>query len=392
MRACLVTTSYPQWKGDMAGHFIESLANHLTDGQGLDVTVLCPASQDWIGYGANGSVRVKHVRYFWPAGLQKLTGGAGIPWNLRHSLVAWLNVPAFLVAFFVRLCRLTGRADVIHAHWGVLGAVAVLSRPIHRCKVVLTVHGSDLRSTIAPIRWMTQWAIRHADAVTTPSREFWTMCRRARGSGSGCFLVPNGVHMPSCEQVKLARQQHGAEGREISIVSVGRLIPQRRHDLLVRAFQGVRRRFPSARLTIVGLGPQYKALKNLAAELDLTDAVAMPGQVPTFEVSRYLLGADLYVSPTTVENFGTAVVEAAACALPIVTTAVGFPAELVAEGQGGLVVPAEDGDALQAAMIEVLQSPQRHQMGWRMRERVEQLGLTWPQCAARMMEIYRAIP
>jgi len=392
MRVCFVTTSYPQWVGDMAGHFVQSLARHLAAEQNTTVTVLCPASPHAAGAEGCGALRVRRLRYFRPDRLQKLAGGDGIPWNLRHSLTAWANVPPFLGVFFRELCRLGGKAEIIHAHWGVLGALAVFTRPLHGCGVVLTVHGSDLRSSLAPIRWMTRWAIRRADAVMTPSRQFWEDCRRVRGTARRCYFLPNGIEAPSEQELKQARQARPQSTAErMNIISVGRLVAARRHDILIRAFARVRGRYPAARLTLVGDGPRRKALADLVAQLGLQEAVSMPGRVATFEVSRYLLAADLYVSPTSIDNFGTAVVEAAAHALPVVTTRVGFPAELVPEPDGGFVVEPEDEDALTEAMFKVLQSDRRREMGLRMRRRVEELGLTWPKCAARTAEIYRRV-
>jgi len=391
MRVCFLTTSYPQRAGDMAGHFVQSLARHLAAEQNAVVTVLCPASPHAAGAEDCGTMRVRRLRYFRPERLQRLAGGDGIPWNLSHSVTAWVNVPSFLWVFFRELCSLGGEADIVHGHWGVLGALAAFTRPLHGCGVVLTVHGSDLRSKLAPIRWMTRWAIRRADAVMTPSRQFWEDCCRVRRSARGCYFLPNGVEAPTARRLSRARRDAEADPERMNVVSVGRLVAQRRHDILIRAFKRVHERFPAARLTLVGAGPQRRALAGLIAQLGLEEAASMPGEVPTFEVSRYLLAADLYVSPTTIDNFGTAVVEAAAHALPVVTTRVGFPAELVPQPAGGFVVQPEDEDALTEAMLKVLQSPRRREMGLAMRRRVEELGLTWPKCAARTAEIYRQV-
>ena len=392
MHVCVLTTSYPQWEGDMGGHFVASLARHLSKQGDMEVTVLCPASPGAVGLERSGKLEVRRVRYFYPQRLQKLAYGAGIPWNLRRSFIAWVNIPFLLSAFAWNLLRFAPRCDVIHAHWGVLGALGIALRWIHRRPIVLTVHGSDLRSRIAPIRWITRWAIRNADAVTTPSRQFWGDCCQVRGTDRSCCFLPNGVDAPGMDELERQRHKRRPPRDEVSIVSVGRLVAERRHDVLIRTFARIREQFPSVRLTLVGEGPQRRSLEQLVEELGLAEAVRFTGLVPTSEVARYLVSADLYVSATSVDNFGTAVVEAAAHALPVVTTRVGFPAELVQEGVGGFVVPAEDEDALVDAMCKALEDPEQlRQMGLKMRKRVEELDLTWNKSAERTIEIYRKV-
>jgi len=387
VKVCMLTTCYPRWPGDPDGWFVAALAQHLARRQDTSVSVLAPAALGAPASEREGRLEVVRVPYFRPARLQKLAHGHGIPWNLRHSALAWANVPPFLGAFAARLCWHTARADVVHAHWGILGALAVLMRPVHGRPVVVTVHGSDLSTRIAPIRWTAAWAVRHADAVTTPSREFHARCCALRGRAQGCEWIPNGVELPAWEEIERGRSRPGGA----RVVTVGRLIPERRHDLLIRAFAEVARRIPSAVLTIVGDGPEAGRLAGLAGELGVAGAVRMAGKVPHADVPRHLLDADLYVSPTTVETFGLATVEAAAHGLPIVTTRVGFPATLVSEGNGGLVVEPGDAGALGAAMLEVLSDPvQARRMGRRIYRRVDELGLTWARCAERVAGVYSA--
>jgi glycosyltransferase involved in cell wall biosynthesis len=145
-------------------------------------------------------------------------------------------------------------------------------------------------------------------------------------------------------------------------------------------------------LTILGDGPQYQPLSELVEELDLQDAVCLPGRVPTQQVADFLSNADMYVSATTTESFGLAVAEAAAHALPIVTTRVGFPAALVVDGLTGYVVETNDRSALTNAMEQLLSDPDRcREAGLKMRQRIREMSLTWPRAADRLLEIYRAL-
>ena len=389
MRVCLVTTSYPRWGGDAADTFLGALARHLAGARGLDVTVLAPGSPDAPARERCGRLRVHRVAYFWPRRLQRLAYGAGVPWNLAHRPLAWLNLPCFLAAMGRAILRHAPHCDVIHAHWGGVGALAVGLRRFHRRPVVLTVHGSDWRSGLAPIRWATRWAVRRADAVTTPSREFHAEMAGLREGRGRCCFIPNAVELPPLED--LARPR-GSSAAGPHIISVGRLIPQRRHDLLIGVLAALRPRFPGATLTLVGDGPARAGLERQARDLGLAEAVQVTGWLDPAVVSRCLKRADLYVSPTTVESFGMAVAEAAAHGLPVVTTRVGYAAHLVLDGETGYVVAPGDADALAVAVAKALADPEGcRRMGRRGRRRVEDLGLVWPKVAARFADLYAAL-
>ena len=391
MRVCVVTTSYPRFPGDVSETTTGAPVRHLVALGKMDVTVLAPADAGTPARQQSPGLEVRRVRYFWPARWQKLAYGAGIPWNLRRSVLAWLNLPAFFLAFAWAIWRHGRQADIVHTYWGVLGALAVALRPLHRRPVVVTILGSDWRTPLAPIRWLSAWAVRRADAVTTPSPDFAADFRRMRGDRRAVWFLPLGIEAPPAAELDRRRAAAAAQAGP-HIVSVGRLLPERHHDTLVRALATIRRHFPTARLTIVGDGPQREALDALVRQLGLDGAVTLTGLAPRQELLASLVSADIYVSPTSIDAYGTATVEAAAYALPIVTTQVGFPAELVADGATGYVIPPEDEDALAEALAKLceLDPDARRAMGRRMRDRFDEMGLTWAACTERLAAIYRA--
>jgi glycosyltransferase involved in cell wall biosynthesis len=383
MRICMLATCYPRRPDDAAGWFIQALAEQLAARDDTWVELLVPADAGAPPREEHGRLCVRRLRYFWPSCAQKLAYGAGMPANLKTHPVAWLNVPTLLARFGAALHSAARRADVVHAHWGVLGALAVAMRFVHRRPVVITVHGSDLTSGIGAVRGVSHWALRRADAVATPSQDFVERIAALRGGAGGVHFVPHGVELPAWTE----REQSGRR-----LVTVGRLIAGRRHALLLHAVARVREAFPDVTLDIVGDGPERGALAALAQELGISDAVTFSGAVSRGDVAHHLQAADVYVSPTTVETFGLATVEAAAQGLPVVTTDVGFPGTLVESGQGGYVVPPDDGDALAEALLKLLgDDALMATAGRAMHDRVAALALTWPRAAERMAEIYDSV-
>ena len=141
-------------------------------------------------------------------------------------------------------------------------------------------------------------------------------------------------------------------GTHRCLVSLSRLAPEKRLDLLVRAFALVACDFPEWVLDIYGDGPLRAQLERLADEL-------APGRVRihsfTEDAYAVLFGADLFVSTSRVESFGCAIWEALACGVPVVVMDCGVPVRsLVRDGVDGLLVREEGARAMASALASLM--------------------------------------
>ena len=137
------------------------------------------------------------------------------------------------------------------------------------------------------------------------------------------------------------------------LVTLARLMPQKRLDVLLAAFAEVRDR--DCRLTILGEGPERAELERLAATLGIADRVEMPGFVN--DVTPWLRRADLFVLTSEYEGLPAALLEALACNVPVVTTDCFDGArDLLAGADGCHVVPKGDVPATATAIDTCLAS------------------------------------
>jgi glycosyltransferase involved in cell wall biosynthesis len=135
------------------------------------------------------------------------------------------------------------------------------------------------------------------------------------------------------------------------LLCVGRLIPIKGHIVLLRAFAEARQQLPELQLEIAGRGPLEPALKALARELGINDAVHFLGQVSPIQDA--IEHAAVVVVPSMGEGFGMAALEAMERSRPVIAADVGGLGELVRDGETGLLVPAGEAEPLRDAILRL---------------------------------------
>jgi glycosyltransferase involved in cell wall biosynthesis len=145
----------------------------------------------------------------------------------------------------------------------------------------------------------------------------------------------------------LAVDEHEHSPGRSNLLTLARLMPQKRLDVLLAAF--ARLPHKHARLTIVGEGPERPRLQALARSLGIADRIEMPGFAE--DVMPWLRRADLFVLSSDYEGLPAALIEALACNIPVVTTDCFDGARsLLAGASGCAVVRRDDVDALAEAI------------------------------------------
>jgi glycosyltransferase involved in cell wall biosynthesis len=196
--------------------------------------------------------------------------------------------------------------------------------------------------------------------------------------------------------VDLARFRPDPARRSSGRLTIGivkSLAPKYGVDLLLRAFAGLvadaevkTALADELRLLIVGDGPQRAELEALARALGIAPRTEFAGAVAHADVPAWFHRLDIYAAPSRLdsESFGVAVIEASACALPVVVSDVGGLPEVVRDGETGLIVPRDDVPTLQAALKRlVLDGALRARLGQRGRAHVER-EYAWGHCVDLM--------
>lgn len=141
------------------------------------------------------------------------------------------------------------------------------------------------------------------------------------------------------------------------IICVGRLVPVKNHLLLLEACARLRQRGVAFQCELVGEGRARRDIEAALARLRLADWVTLVGAAEQDEVRDRLRRAAVAVLASTSEGMPVCLMEAAACGVPVVATAVGGVPELVVEGQTGFLVPSGDAQALAQRLERLLSDP-----------------------------------
>ena len=295
-----------------------------------------------------------HVDLACPEGSEPWEELAGREGVVRHALAPGKEPRPSDVLDLRLLLRLAHRADVIHAHAsksGILTRFAAALRGRRR-NAVFTPHAwSFWRPGRAPELWLRRErrAAHWCRAIVAVSEHERDAALAARvGRADQYRVIPNGVDLghfgePAPEP-----------GR---ILTVGRLAPPKRPDVAVRALAALRRSHPEATLDVVAHGPQLAETEALVAELGLGDAVRLLGKRD--DVPELLSRAQCFLLTSDYEGCPYTILEAMAAGVPVVTTRAGGLAEVVRDGETGLLADLGSPDSVAAALAYVLDDPAR---------------------------------
>ncbi|RIK11152.1 MAG: alpha-(1-2)-phosphatidylinositol mannosyltransferase [Acidobacteria bacterium] len=276
------------------------------------------------------------------------------------------------------LARLAATRDVDFVAFASMLPLATLGPAISRYSqlpFVIWHHGAELAGVgrLPGLRQSMAALARRSSLQFVVSE--WTLgeARRLLGDSSPLRLLRAGVDLTKFNprvDGSAIRRRYGIED-SLVVVCVGRLVPRKGQDTLIRVMPTLLKRHPDARLLIVGTGPSAKRLERLAELHGVMREVHFTGVVESDYLPAHYAAGDIYASPIRTrklgleaEGLGVVFLEAAAMGLPIVAGRSGGTSEAIKDGLTGILVDGTDDSEVVATLDRLLGDGElRHQMG-----------------------------
>ena len=261
------------------------------------------------------------------------------------------------------------RLQLIHAHYALPHAVAaMLARQVigdDAPRLVTTLHGTDITLVGSDPSFLplTRFSILASDAVTVPSVWLREATHRYLDVPSTVAIevIPNFVDSERFSPAPPGATPPGASTsgarQRPRLVHVSNFRAVKRPEDVVQVFARVRAVRP-ATLLMIGDGPERAATQALAQTLGLAADVHFLGE--RIDLTEALRGSDVFLLPSETESFGLAALEAMACGVPVVASAVGGLAEVITHGETGFLAPLGDVDGMAARVALLLDDPALH--------------------------------
>jgi glycosyltransferase involved in cell wall biosynthesis len=297
--------------------------------------------------------------------------------------------------------------DIVHLHYPFYGGAEPVVRARSSDQISALVVTYHMDATAVGLKGLVfdvhreavqPWILSHADALLVSSRDYAAASTLAQIEGAldRVEVCPFGVDLdafhPGAEP-ELRRASAINAGAPV-ILFVGSLDAAHRFKGIDVLFTALTRLLHlSWHLVVVGDGADRPKLERVAAERGLTSRTVFVGDVTDDLLPRYYRLADVHVLPSTsqAEAFGLVTLEAAASGVPSIVSDLPGVRTNVVHGTTGLIVPAGNSGALDAALRDLLTSPERReQLGRDARLRVER-DCQWAPLIDRLETIYRSL-
>jgi glycosyltransferase involved in cell wall biosynthesis len=316
------------------------------------------------------------------AGLQVDT----IPWG-RHKPV-WRAARA--TAEHLR----AHRSELLHCHntyANVVGLSAARMADVRTLTTVYVWSGYGVKRRM--LQWVDEQLLRRFDQVTAH-------CETALRATVQRGIPASEVRLLTCgfaDRVATLGDQERAAGRlamgvephERVLVKVARFWPEKRHDVLLQAFERLLRRDPALQLWIPGVGPEEPRVRALAAELGIDARCHFLGF--RRDLPELLALADIQVHTSDEEGVPLAILSGMAAGKPIVSTRVGGIAEVIRHGWSGVLVPPGDPNAFAHAVFELLQNAARQRALGRAAKHFVETEYSLAAATARVERLYHEV-
>ena len=313
---------------------------------GINIKVIAPHHTGGKRKEVIDGIAIRRFRYFFPAKWQRLAYGAGIPTNIKNSLLAKIQLPLLLLLFIFSAAKEIKHYSIIHCHWAIAGLVGVIVGKLFKKRVVLMMHGAEV--FVLGKNPVLKFVLRSADYLISNSTFTEKKTLEVYPVTNHQVISP-GVDIKRFypqKKIPNLRKILNISEEDILILAIGKFIPRKGFEYLIKAFNIIvnQRKITNIKLRIGGRGPLKKKYETMIKKYMLNNYISFLGYISDEEIPSYYSEADIFVLPSIIdergdtEGLGVVLLEALACHTPCIATRVGGIPDIIKDGINGFLI------------------------------------------------------
>ncbi|MFC1630833.1 glycosyltransferase [Pseudomonadota bacterium] len=353
----VLSSTFPRWENDHEPPFVYELSKRLTEK--YDVHVLAPHTKGSKTFEILQNMPVHRFKYA-SERFETLAYNGGISTNLMlHPLRYLLVLPFILSELFttIRIIR-KEKIDLIHAHWIIpQGLVAIIASALARNHpaTLITAHGADVYTrTDSLISSLKSFILNRCDYLTVVSQDMSDAVKKLNPK-CNIDIIPMGTDLTDLFVPDEKKRE------KLQLIFVGRLVEKKGVKHLIDGINKIQSIYPELTLTIIGHGPEQRALQDYAHTLDLSGKIIFTGGLPQAEIPSYLQRSSIAVFPFIQasdgdqEGFGLVLVESMGCGCATITTNLPAVRDIISDRVTGLFIGEKNSNEIAARVSELLE-------------------------------------
>ena len=269
-----------------------------------------------------------------------------------------LNNILFIFSAVVEVGKI--RPDVVHAQNFVPSVSAYFSKLFFDIPYAISVHTEKFALTgwgiVLPRFLRKYWPslphIKHSDMVFTLIDS--TRLEVQKYLDKSSTTVPNGVDL---DLFKPDPSRFLEQADVPKIACISRLVKGKGIEYALHAMELIVKRYPTSKLMVIGDGNIRQELESLTNSLGIEKNVEFIGEVPNYDIPKYLASVNIYLLTSFREGFPLSLLEAMALGLPIISTPVEVAQNILDKCNNGYLVPMKDPHAIYAAVVKIIENP-----------------------------------
>ncbi len=362
MNILVLTSSFPRFKGDVWGPWILNYCQELTK-QGENVFVLVPHTTNTKKFSNFDSVIIHRFSY-WIPNREVLAKPPGIITNLKLYKIAKIQIIPYLYFNFLYGLALIKKyqIDIIFCQWTIpSGFIGLLLKKITRKPVIVSAQGAEFYLSKNKIfSHFLRYVLKNIDLLIPVSHHMKKLANDYSKKIKQIQVLPNAV---DTEKFKPLTNNEFSfpriDPKYKQILTVRRLVSEKRVDLLIIAFHKLLKYNCNLQLIIAGDGPEKENLIKLTKKLKITKKVIFLGFISHDKLNSLYNVADVYVLTSEQEGLSLSLLEALATTVPVISTNIVGNPEVIIHEETGLLFEPGNVDQLVNNLKYVLDNPDK---------------------------------